>query len=50
MPVTIDKMKAAIRDVKDFPKAGIVFKDITPLLQNAELFKSTVERLGPYPS
>ena len=49
MPVTTDKMKAAIRDVKDFPKPGIIFKDITPLLQNADLFKATVERLaGPF--
>ncbi|TRX55983.1 adenine phosphoribosyltransferase [Fulvivirga sp. M361] len=28
----IDKIKAKIRDVKDFPKEGIIFKDITPLL------------------
>jgi adenine phosphoribosyltransferase len=49
MPVTVDKMKSAIRDVKDFPKPGIVFKDITPLLQNADLFKATAERLaGPF--
>jgi adenine phosphoribosyltransferase len=47
--VKVDKLKNAIRDVADFPKAGIVFKDITPLLQNAELFKTTIERLaGPF--
>src|SRR5262245_21316657 len=46
---TLDKLKAAIRDVPDFPKPGIVFKDITPLLQNAALFKSTIERMaGPF--
>jgi adenine phosphoribosyltransferase len=46
---TLDKIKASIRDVPDFPKPGIVFKDITPLLQNGELFKSAVERLaGPF--
>jgi adenine phosphoribosyltransferase len=46
---TVDKLKSAIRDVPDFPKPGIVFKDITPLLQNGELFKKTIERLaGPY--
>jgi len=49
MPATLPKIKAAIRDIPDFPKAGIVFKDITPLLQDAELFKSTIERLaGPF--
>ncbi len=48
MPV-IEKIRASIRDVPDFPKPGIVFKDITPLLQNAELFKSALERLaGPF--
>src|SRR5881394_90206 len=47
--ITLDKVKSAIRDVPDFPKPGIVFKDITPLLQNAALFKSTVERMaGPF--
>ncbi len=46
---SIDKLRASIRDVPDFPKPGIVFKDITPLLQSPELFKSSIERLaGPY--
>jgi adenine phosphoribosyltransferase len=46
---TLDQIKASIRDVPDFPKPGIVFKDITPLLQNGDLFKTTVERLaGPF--
>jgi adenine phosphoribosyltransferase len=31
-------VRAAIRDVPDFPKPGIVFKDITPLLLDASLF------------
>ena len=34
-----DDIRAAIRDVPDFPKPGIVFKDITPLLANAVLFQ-----------
>lgn len=46
---SIDALRKAIRDVPDFPKAGIVFKDITPLLQNPELFKAAIERLaGPF--
>ena len=32
-----DKIKAAIRDVPDFPKQGIVFKDITPIMLDAHL-------------
>ena len=34
-----------IRDVPDFPKPGIVFKDITPLLENAVALDETVDRL-----
>ncbi|MEO0572512.1 MAG: adenine phosphoribosyltransferase [Bacteroidota bacterium] len=34
-----------IRDVKDFPKPGILFKDITPLLQDAEALKKASEVL-----
>src|SRR3990172_3358551 len=31
------KIKSAIRDVPDFPKQGIIFKDITPILKNSKL-------------
>ncbi|GAA4903339.1 adenine phosphoribosyltransferase [Mucilaginibacter defluvii] len=31
------KIKQAIRDIPDFPKPGVVFKDITPILKDAEL-------------
>ena len=38
-----------IRDVPDFPKPGIVFKDITPLLGNIEALRQTVRLLAePY--
>src|SRR6202023_2162955 len=40
---TIDKLRAAVRDVPDFPKKGIVFKDITPILNNSALFKSSID-------
>lgn len=33
-------LKSLVRDIPDFPKPGIVFKDITPLLQNPEAFKA----------
>jgi len=35
-----------IRDVPDFPKPGIVFKDITPLLQDPTAFGTTIQRLA----
>ncbi|MCM8813331.1 MAG: adenine phosphoribosyltransferase [Candidatus Omnitrophica bacterium] len=41
-----EKLKAAIRDIPDFPKKGIIFKDITPLLQDARLFSETIEALA----
>lgn len=34
-----EKIKSAIRDVHDFPKKGIIFKDITPILENPQLVK-----------
>ena len=39
----LDRLRAAIRDVPDFPKPGILFKDITPVLADAALFKMLVE-------
>lgn len=37
--------KNYIRDINDFPKQGIVFKDITPLLKDARAFKATTKAL-----
>jgi len=37
------KLAALIRDVPDFPKPGIVFKDITTLVSNPEAFKATID-------
>ena len=37
---------ALIRDVPDFPKLGIVFKDITPLLAHADAFDRALERMS----
>ncbi len=38
-------LRGLIRDVPDFPKQGIVFKDITPLLQNGEALREALDRL-----
>lgn len=38
-------IEESLRDVKDFPKPGIVFKDITTLLNNAEAFGVTMNHL-----
>jgi adenine phosphoribosyltransferase len=38
-----NELRARIRDVPDFPKKGIVFKDITPVLADASLFRRVIE-------
>jgi len=40
---TIERVRAAVRDVPDFPKKGIVFKDITPILSDPALFRASVD-------
>ncbi|MGQ0663153.1 MAG: adenine phosphoribosyltransferase [Pseudomonadota bacterium] len=39
-------LKTRIRDVPDFPKHGILFRDISPLLADREAWRITVERLA----
>ncbi len=42
----IESIRQAIRDVPNFPKAGILFKDIMPLLGNGPLFAKTINILA----
>ena len=44
-PVTPAEIEAAIRTVADFPKPGIQFKDITPVLADARLFAGAIDLL-----
>ena len=39
-------LRSFVRDVPDFPRPGILFKDITPLLANVDAFRAAVERLA----
>ena len=41
-----DTLRSALRDVPDFPKPGIIFKDITPILGDGELFQSSIRLLA----
>ena len=41
-------LSTRIRDIPDFPKRGIVFKDIMPLLADAKALQETVERLAEF--
>lgn len=38
-----DSLRAAVRDVQDFPQPGIVFKDITPVLADGPLFRRAID-------
>jgi len=40
---TLQKLSNAVRDVPDFPKKGIIFKDITPILGDADLFHASID-------
>jgi adenine phosphoribosyltransferase len=45
LPVTAPEIEKAIRNVPDFPKPGIQFKDITPVLADARLFAGSIDLL-----
>ena len=42
----MDAVRARVRDVPDFPQRGIVFKDITPVLADAALFRQVIDALA----
>ena len=42
---SMESVKQIIRDIPDFPKEGIIFKDITPLLADASAFGKTINTL-----
>ncbi len=44
--MAIDELKQRIREIPDFPKAGILFRDITPLLSDGRAFHQTIDYLG----
>jgi len=44
-PVSVEALRGAIRNIPDFPKPGIQFKDITPVLADARLFAGCIDLL-----
>lgn len=45
----LQRLEGAVRNIPDFPKPGIQFKDITPILKDAALFRKSIELLAdPY--
>ena len=43
--ISIEEIERHIREVPDFPKPGISFKDITPLLENGPVFQAAVDSM-----
>lgn len=41
-----ERLRKAVRDIPGFPKPGIVFKDITPVIGSGELFESVISKLS----
>jgi adenine phosphoribosyltransferase len=39
----MDRLRAGVREIPDFPKKGIVFKDITPILSDPALFRGAID-------
>jgi adenine phosphoribosyltransferase len=46
MDAAIEELKRAIRDVPDFPKQGIVFRDVTTLLKDRVAFRKAMDLFG----
>jgi adenine phosphoribosyltransferase len=46
VPPQAEWLKDHIRDIPDFPKAGVTFKDITPLLAHADAFRFCVDAIA----
>ena len=44
--MNLDALRAKIRDIKDFPTEGILFKDITTLLKDGPAFRSVIDALA----
>jgi adenine phosphoribosyltransferase len=45
-PLFGEQLRSSIRDIPGFPKPGVVFKDITPLIGNGKLFEKTITHLS----
>lgn len=45
-PVLADRLRAAIRTIPDYPKPGIMFRDITTLLANGPAFRDAVDAMA----
>jgi adenine phosphoribosyltransferase len=44
--MVIEELRRRIREIPDFPKAGILFRDITPLLADGQAFRQAIDAIG----
>lgn len=44
--MSLEDLRNAIRDIPDFPQKGVIFKDITPLINSPKLFREAVDMLA----
>ena len=44
--MSVDDLKSRIREIPDFPKPGILFRDITPLLADGQAFSQAIDYIG----
>jgi len=42
------ELRGCVRDIPDFPKPGVIYKDITPLLANSDAFRSTIDLIADH--
>lgn len=48
MPIHPDYVKQRIRDIPDWPQPGVIFRDITPLLNDIDGFRATVDAIAEH--
>src|SRR5947208_3178520 len=48
MAMSVTELSSYIRDIPDFPKPGILFRDITPLMASPQGFRTAVDQLAEY--
>lgn len=46
--MTLDDLRTKVRDVPDFPAPGILFKDLMPLIADADAFRTTIDLLADW--
>ena len=46
--MSVDALKAKVRDVPDWPQEGVIFRDIMPLLADPQALRETIDRIGDW--